>query len=105
MAIAATCAALLLLVATPVAASKPWQDWSSWGPVGSGTSRLAFNWMLNFPSLLDPERNAMVLEVQSPVASYWRANALGVVHRTGLAGRAAHPPAARLRGRRRPGYL
>ncbi|HUK77506.1 MAG TPA: transglutaminase-like domain-containing protein [Thermoleophilia bacterium] len=75
-AVAATCAALFLLVATPVAASKPWQDWSTWGPVGPGTSRLAFNWMLNFPNLLDPKHNATVLEIQSPVASYWRANAL-----------------------------
>jgi len=75
-AVAATCAALFLLVATPVAASKPWQDWSTWGPVGPGTSRLAFNWMLNFPSLLDPKHNATVLEVQSTVPSYWRANAL-----------------------------
>ncbi len=90
-AVAATCAALFLLVATPVAASKPWQDWSTWGPVGPGTSRLAFNWMLNFPSLLDPKHNATVLEVQSPVPSYWRANALETF--TGQAWLAAGSPA------------
>ena len=76
VAVAATCAALFLLVATPVAASKPWQDWSSWGPVGPATSRLGFNWMLNFPSLLNPSHNAPVLEVRSTQPSYWRANAL-----------------------------
>ena len=74
--VAATCAALFLLVATPAAASKPWQDWSTWGPVGAGTSRLSFNWMLNFPSLLNPQHNTAVLDVQSAVPSYWRANAL-----------------------------
>ena len=32
--------------------------------------------MANFPSLLDPATNAPVMRVTSPVASYWRANAL-----------------------------
>src|ERR1019366_290623 len=49
--------ALSLLGATPVAASKPWQDWSAWGPLGHSPSRLTFNWMLNFPSLLNPKTN------------------------------------------------
>jgi len=32
--------------------------------------------MLNFPGLLDPRTDAQVMRVESPVASYWRANAL-----------------------------
>ncbi|MGZ4199411.1 MAG: transglutaminaseTgpA domain-containing protein, partial [Thermoleophilia bacterium] len=75
-ALTASLLALFLLAATPVAASKPWQDWSTWGPIGQSSSRLAFNWMLNFPSLLDPKTDAKVIRVESPVASYWRANAL-----------------------------
>jgi transglutaminase-like putative cysteine protease len=75
-AVTASLLALFLLAATPVAASKPWQDWSTWGPIGQSSSRLAFNWMLNFPSLLNPKTDAKVIRVESPVASYWRANAL-----------------------------
>jgi protein-glutamine gamma-glutamyltransferase len=75
-ALTASLVALFLLAATPVAASKPWQDWSTWGPIGQSSSRLAFNWMLNFPNLLDPKTDAKVIRVESPVASYWRANAL-----------------------------
>ena len=68
--------ALVLLAATPVAAGKPWRDWSTWGLLGQSPSHVEFDWMLNFPSLLDPKTNATVLTVESPLASYWRANAL-----------------------------
>ena len=68
--------AIVLVAATPVAAGRPWQDWATWGPVGETSSRLAFDWMLNFPRLLDPKTDAQVMRVESPVASYWRANAL-----------------------------
>jgi protein-glutamine gamma-glutamyltransferase len=68
--------ALVLLGATPVAAGKPWRDWSTWGPLGQSTSHVTFDWMLNFPSLLNPKTNATVLTVESPLPSYWRANAL-----------------------------
>ena len=68
--------ALVLLAATPVAAGKPWRDWSTWGLLGQSPSHVEFDWMLNFPSLLDPRTNATVLTVESPLASYWRANAL-----------------------------
>ena len=57
-AVVATVLALFLLVATPVAASKPWQDWSTWGPIEREHSRLTFDFMLNYPSLLDPKTNA-----------------------------------------------
>ncbi len=75
-AVVATVLALFLLVATPVAASKPWQDWSTWGSAGANASRLTFDFMLNYPSLLDPKTNAPVFTVQSQIPSYWRANAL-----------------------------
>ena len=75
-AVVASLLALLLLATTPVASGRPWQDWSTWGVSGEGSSRLAFDWMLNFPGLLDPRTAAQVMRVESPVASYWRANAL-----------------------------
>ena len=68
--------ALSLLGATSVAASQPWQDWRTWGVVGPGSSRLSFDWMQNYPRLLDPATDALVMRVRSPLASYWRANAL-----------------------------
>ena len=75
----ATIAALLalsLLGATSVAASKPLRDWRTWELAGADSARLGFEWMQNYPSLLDPTTNARVMRVRSPVASYWRANAL-----------------------------
>lgn len=68
--------ALSLLSATSVAASQPWQDWRTWGRVDTDSARLGFNWMENYPRLLDPATNAQVMRVRSPLASYWRANAL-----------------------------
>jgi transglutaminase-like putative cysteine protease len=68
--------ALLLLATTSVAASRPWQDWTTWGIAGPDNSRVSFDWMENFPRLLDPAANAVVMRVRSPLASYWRANAL-----------------------------
>jgi len=75
--------ALFLLGATSVAASPPWQDWRAWGPFGTEAPYLAFNWMENYPRLLDPQTDAQVMRVKSPVASYWRANALD--HFSGIA--------------------
>ena len=46
--------ALVLLAATPVASGRPWQNWGAWGLGGPSSSRLTFDWMLNFPSLLNP---------------------------------------------------
>ncbi|MEI6451430.1 MAG: transglutaminase domain-containing protein [Actinomycetes bacterium] len=76
----ATLAALLalsLVGATSVAASKPLQDWRTWGLAGSDGALLGFNWMENYARLLDPLSDARVMRVRSPVASYWRANTLG----------------------------
>jgi protein-glutamine gamma-glutamyltransferase len=75
-ALVATLLALSLLGTTSVSASKPWGNWRAWGPSGDAASRLSFDWMANFPSLLNPQTNALIMRVKSPVASYWRANAL-----------------------------
>ena len=78
-AVTATIAALLafsLLGATSVAASKPLGDWQAWELSGADSARLGFDWMENYPRLLDPATSAQVMRVRSPVASYWRANAL-----------------------------
>jgi transglutaminase-like putative cysteine protease len=68
---------LFLLGATSAAATTPWQDWRTWGgPVSTHVStNAAFNWLEDYPALLDPA-DAVVMRVESPVASYWRANAL-----------------------------
>ncbi|HZL65525.1 MAG TPA: transglutaminaseTgpA domain-containing protein, partial [Thermoleophilia bacterium] len=75
-AVIAVVLALSLLGTTSVAASQPWRDWRAWGIPGPQSTRLSFDWMDNFPGLLDPATNAPVMRVTSPVASYWRANAL-----------------------------
>ena len=75
-AVIATLLALSVLGATSVSASKPWGNWRAWGPLTDDASRIRFDWMANYPSLLDPQTNAPVMRVTSPVATYWRANAL-----------------------------
>jgi len=77
-AVSASLLALFLLGTTPVAAGKPWQDWRAWGPIGakSAATHLVFNWMIDYPALLDPASDAQVMVVRSPLPSYWRANAL-----------------------------
>lgn len=68
--------ALILLGATPVSAAKPWADWRSWSPSRDAIARISFDWMANYPSLLDRRSDVPVMQVTSPVAGYWRANAL-----------------------------
>jgi transglutaminase-like putative cysteine protease len=86
--------ALVVLAVTPVASGKPWRDWTAWGAPGSATSHVSFDWMLNFPSLLDPRTNAQVFQVESPVASYWQANVLDTF--TGRSWLASHTAEVRL---------
>jgi transglutaminase-like putative cysteine protease len=76
MAVIATVLALSLLGTTSVSASKPWGNWRAWGPLTDDISHIQFDWMANYPSLLNPKTNAPVMKVTSPVASYWRANTL-----------------------------
>jgi protein-glutamine gamma-glutamyltransferase len=76
-AVLAALLALSLLGATSVASGRPWQNWHTWDPLGAHTgTRLVFNWMENFPGLLDPRHNGEVMRVTTAVPAYWRANAL-----------------------------
>lgn len=68
--------ALLLLGAAPSTVASPWQDWRTWDPFRHGGSSYTFNWMQNYPRLLDPANDHLIMRVESPAASYWRANAL-----------------------------
>jgi transglutaminase-like putative cysteine protease len=68
--------AVLLLGAAPSAAAAPWQDWRAWDPFHRGGAVYSFNWLQNYPQLLDPANNVEIMKVQSPRPSYWRANAL-----------------------------
>ena len=67
-----------LLGATSAAASQPWQDWRTWGGtvVTHQRTSVGFNGIEDYPNMLDPAHDAPVMRVKSPVASYWRANAL-----------------------------
>ena len=68
--------ALWVLGATSVTASEPWQDWRAWDLKVRDDARFVFDSMEGYAGLLDPEANEQVMRVRSPVASYWRANAL-----------------------------
>ena len=81
--------AFTLLAAAPVAASKPWQDWRTWDPFRQAGSVYVFNWLQNYPRLLDPGSNVVVMEVKSPLPTYWRANSLDTF--TGSAWLATQP--------------
>jgi transglutaminase-like putative cysteine protease len=67
---------LALLVGAPSVVATPWQDWRTWDPFGQSGSVYTFNWLQNYPRLLDPTNNVVIMRVQSPLPSYWRANAL-----------------------------
>ena len=78
-AITATLAAVLafsIIGATSVEAGRPLRDWRTWNIAGVGSTHLRFDWMQNYPRLLDPANNEQVMRVRSAVPSYWRANAL-----------------------------
>ncbi len=46
--------AVVLLGAAPSAAASPWEDWRAWNPFNQGSSIYSFNWLQNYPQLLDP---------------------------------------------------
>ena len=87
-AVVAAVLALSVLGATTVEAGRPLQDWRTWDITGPGNALMRFDWMQNYPRLLAQDNDAVVMEVRSPVASYWRANVLsdftGTVWRGGL---------------------
>ncbi len=73
---AASMLALFLLTTAPSVAATPWQDWRAWDPFSRGPSTYTFNWLQNYPRLLDPANNVVIMRVESSSPSYWRANAL-----------------------------
>jgi transglutaminase-like putative cysteine protease len=68
--------AVVLLGAAPSAVAAPWEDWRAWNPFNQGSSIVSFNWLENYPRLLNPANNVLIMKVQSSQPSYWRANAL-----------------------------
>jgi transglutaminase-like putative cysteine protease len=68
--------ALLILLTAPSAAAKPWQDWRTWDPFNAGGSSYSFNWLQNYPALLDPGQDRPLMRVKSSRPSYWRATTL-----------------------------
>ena len=75
----ATLAALLalsILGVTTVEAGSPLGDWRSWQLSSPRAAILDYDWMQNYPKLLSKATDGVVMEVRSPVASYWRANVL-----------------------------
>ncbi len=73
---AAALAAVTLMGSTSLAGSPPWQDWRAWDLSFGGEARFVFDSMEGYAGLLDPKNDAKVMHVRSPVATYWRANAL-----------------------------
>ena len=74
--VVASVLALGLMLGAPSVAATPWQDWRVWDPFGRGGSVYTFNWLQNYPLLLDPRENKVIMQVRSPLPAYWRANAL-----------------------------
>jgi transglutaminase-like putative cysteine protease len=68
--------ALALLLTAPSVAARPWQDWRTWDPFNAGGSSYSFNWLQNYPELLDPGKDRLVMKVESSRPSYWRASVL-----------------------------
>jgi transglutaminase-like putative cysteine protease len=72
----ASALAFALLLTAPSVAADPWRDWRAWDPFNRGGSIYSFNWLQNYPRLLNPGNNVVIMSVESPSPSYWRANAL-----------------------------
>lgn len=70
------CLALGLLTAAPSVVATPWQDWRTWDPFNTGGPVYSFNWLQNYPRLLDPANDVPIMSVDSPTPCYWRASAL-----------------------------
>jgi transglutaminase-like putative cysteine protease len=68
--------AVVLLAAAPSAAAAPWKDWREWNPFNQGSTIYSFNWLQNYPRLLNPANDVEIMKVESAKPSYWRANAL-----------------------------
>lgn len=76
VAVAGSALSLGILAAAPSVVATPWQDWRTWDPFGPNRVTYSFNWLQNYPALLDPANNVPVLQVRSSYPCYWRASAL-----------------------------
>ncbi len=59
--------ALSILGTTTVAAGRPLRDWRQWDILGAGTAHFRFDLMQNYPRLLDPAEDEVVMRVRSSV--------------------------------------
>ena len=73
--VAAALIALLLLGVTSASAGEPWVDWHTLGRPDDATT-ISFDWTGDYADLLIRRPDIPVMRVSSPVATYWRANAL-----------------------------
>jgi transglutaminase-like putative cysteine protease len=76
-AVLAAVLALSILGTTAVEAGRPLKDWRQWDILGAGNAKFSFDLMQNYPRLLDPAEDELVMRVRSAVPSYWRASILG----------------------------
>ncbi len=68
--------AFALLAAAPSVVATPWRDWRTWDPFDESGSVYTFNWLQNYPRLLNPANDVVVMSVESELPSYWRASSL-----------------------------
>ena len=94
-AIVAVLLALSIMGTTTVEAGRPLRDWRQWDIFGAGTAHFRFDLMQNYPRLLDPAEDEVVMRVRSAVPMYWRANVLEEFN--GLSWRGAAPEGRKLR--------
>jgi transglutaminase-like putative cysteine protease len=74
--LAASLLSVALLLAAPSVAAEPWQDWRRWDPFDVRGAANTFDWLKNYPTLLDPGQDLPVMRVESSRPSYWRASVL-----------------------------
>ncbi len=93
--------ALGLLAAAPSVVASPWQDWRHWDFFDRGGSAYTFNWLQNYPKLLNPANDVPIMRVESPSPSYWRASSLDSF--TGTAWVTSRAFLVRIEGQRQEG--
>ncbi|HEX5643475.1 MAG TPA: transglutaminaseTgpA domain-containing protein [Thermoleophilia bacterium] len=100
-AVLAALLALSIIGTTAVEAGRPLHDWRSWDITGPRTAKFRFDRMQNYPRLLEPANDVVVMRVRSPIASYWRASVLADF--TGTTWRGGAPDGRELRPQARGG--
>ena len=100
-AVLAALLALSIIGTTAVEAGRPLHDWRTWDITGPRTAKFRFDRMQNYPRLLEPANDVVVMRVRSPIASYWRASVLADF--TGTTWRGGLPDGRELRPQARGG--